>query len=145
MEKVWKADENDRAIIAALRADARRSLKALSRATGLRPSTIHERIRRMLAAGAIRYTVRVDEEMMENNFVVFMLVAGSLERYLEKEALSDACVEEAVGVTGDYDILLKLRFRNMREFTSYLIRFRERYAGKISKTVTMVRTAAVKD
>ncbi|WP_439618237.1 Lrp/AsnC family transcriptional regulator [Shinella sp.] len=53
-------DEKDRLLVAALRADARMSLIALTRHVGLSRSAVHERIRRLEANGVIAgYTVKL--------------------------------------------------------------------------------------
>jgi DNA-binding Lrp family transcriptional regulator len=53
-------DEKDRLLIAALRADARKSLVELARDSGLSRSAVHERIRRLEERGVIAgYTVRL--------------------------------------------------------------------------------------
>ena len=54
-------DTSDRKIIDLLAEDARRSLASIGDVVGLSPSAVNERIRRLVAAGAIRrFTLEVD-------------------------------------------------------------------------------------
>lgn len=133
------------AILKVLEKDGRASVRSISSLTGIRPSTVHSRMERMARAGIIQgYTVKVNPDAVGRGLTVFMLVTGSTGKYLGDEMLADPCIEEAHGVTGEYDLLLKLRFRDMREFNRFIINFRERHEGQVTRTITMVETARIK-
>ena len=139
-------DEVDRAILAALQHDARRPIRAIATATGLRPSTVHQRLARLVHRKVIRrFTIEVDEEAIGASLVVFILISGDLGRYLDDDFLRQAPVLEIFGITGEFDLLMKLRFSGMAQFNKFLIDFRERYSGSVHKTVTMVATAQLKE
>ena len=48
------------------------------------------------------------------------------------------------GVTGEYDLLLKLKFKDVEEFNDFLIKFRKEQKG-VRQTFTMVSTANIKE
>ncbi len=133
-------------ILEILKADSKTPLVQIAKQTGLRPSTVHAKIKRMVDRGIIkRFTVDVDQKALGRDLTVFMLVSGGLERYIGQDIEEDQYVEEIHGITGDYDLLLKLRFRDIGEFNRFIVGFRERYNDQINKTVTMVQTARIKE
>ncbi len=139
-------DTVDWQIINVLRENARMSIRQIAKLTGIKPSTVHNRIRRMVRDGIIeKFTVKLNEKMVGEEVVVFVLLSGTLDRYLDKGFIGQRNVKAIYGVTGEYDLLLKLAFRDMEEFNDFLISFREKYSGHISKTVTMVQTIKLKD
>jgi len=82
---------------------------------------------------------------MGENLTVFMLVAGSLNRYIDTGFMKNPHILEVHGITGEYDMLFKLRFKDMKQFNKFIIEFREKYSKSISKTITMVQTVSLKE
>lgn len=138
-------DDKDHSIISLLRQDARASIRDIAKATGIRPSTVHVRLQKLIEAGVIeRFTLKLNNEAMGEGFIAFMLILGTPKRYVEEDLLGDEPIKEAFGVTGEYDLLLKMKFRDVSEFNDYVISFRERNPD-IQKTLTMVVTATLKE
>jgi DNA-binding Lrp family transcriptional regulator len=138
-------DDADRRVLEALRGNARASLKEIASATGLRPTTVFNRIRRMMDEGVIeRFTVRVNPTAVGEDFVVFVLVSGLPERFADDWLVKSRSVAEAYGVTGEYDLLLKLRFADKAQFNDFILEFRERYKRTITRTVSMIETVTLK-
>jgi DNA-binding Lrp family transcriptional regulator len=54
-------------------------------------------------------------------------------------------VKGIYGITGEYDLLIKMKFKDMKAFNDFLLAFREKYSKHISKTLTMVQTVKLKD
>lgn len=128
-----------------LRGNARASLREISTQTGLRPTTAFNRIRRLTDGGVIeRFTIRVNPSAVGEDFVVFVLVSGLPEKFADEWLLKNRHVAEAYGVTGEYDLLIKLRFAGKTEFNDFIIDFRERYKRSITRTVSMIETATLK-
>lgn len=139
-------DDKDLRIIEYLKNDARISVRDLGKKTRIRPSTVHQRIKRLINDGVIQsFTIRIDNEKLGENLTVFMLISGSLDKYFDDRFMKSKHIIEIHGITGEYDLLLKLRFKDMKQFNKFVIDFRERYSRSISKTITMVQTAALKE
>ena len=139
-------DDKDLAILAHLERDARVSVRKLGKLTDIRPSTVHNRIQRLVKSGVIqRFTVKLDPEKLGENLTVFMLVAGALDKYFDDKFMKNKSVLAVHGITGEYDLLLKLRFKDMKQFNKFVIDFRERFSKSITKTITMVQTARLKE
>jgi DNA-binding Lrp family transcriptional regulator len=139
-------DDKDHAILEHLKRDARMSIRKISKLTKIRPSTVHQRIKRLESDGVIKgYTTKLDPEKLGENFTIFMLASGGLDKYLDDKFLKSRHILEIHGITGEYDLLLKLRFKDIKQFNKFVIDFREKYSRSISKTITMVQTVPLKE
>lgn len=139
-------DKKDKKIITILKNDARASIREISKATGIRPSTVHQRIKKLVENDVIeKFTVRLNDDKMEEGFASFMLISGSPERYLDEKILKNQHVKGIYGITGEYDLLIKMKFKDMSAFNEFLLDFRENYSKHISKTLTMVQTVKLKE
>ena len=52
-------------------------------------------------------------------------------------------IKEAFGITGDYDLMLKLKFKDIDEFNDFIIKFRK--DNQLTTTQTNVVTAVIKE
>jgi Lrp/AsnC family transcriptional regulator, regulator for asnA, asnC and gidA len=135
-------DGKDLAIVEILRDNSRASIRDIARKTKIRPSTVHLRIQRMIKEGIIeKFTLKLNPKAIGENFVVFVLVTTSQD--LSEEFLGNSHIKGVFGVTGEYDLLLELKFKDVEEFNDFLISFRKE--KNIKKTLTMVVTTKVKD
>lgn len=140
-----KLDDADHRIIAALRQNSRRSIRELAKLLHLRPSTVHERIRKLRAEGIIeKFTVKLNNAAIGEGFIVFMLVLGKPTQYVGKTLLDHPHIKEVVGVTGEYDLLFKLKFVDVAAFNDFVINFRKENK-EVQKTLTMVVTVVLKE
>jgi len=128
-----------------LEKNGRLPIQELSSELSIPPSTIHNRIKRMEKTKIIEsYSVKLNEKIMERDFTVYMLVNGSTGNYLENEFLQKKEVVEVSGITGEYDLLIKMQFSNITNYNTFLTDFRNKYSSDIKQTVTMVRTERIK-
>ena len=135
--------EKDKKIIAALKENARASIKDLSQKTKIRPSTIHDRINKLIQDKTIkRFTVQLENSSVDEAFIVFLLM--STEKDLPATFFNNPHIKEVFGITGEYDLMIKLKFKNVAEFNDFILDFRK---GKkeIQSTLTMVVTASLKE
>ena len=138
-------DEKDWKILERLEKNGRESIQTLSIETGMPPSTIHNRIKKMESNGVIEeYSVKLNEKIMGRDFTVYMLINGSTGNYLGENFLEKKEVAEVVGITGEYDLLIKMQFANIQDYNKFLTDFRQQYTEHVKQTVTMVRTERIK-
>ena len=142
----FKLDTKDFEILKILEANSRTSIREIAKLTGYRPSTVHQRIKRLKEERIIeKFTLKLDDEKLGRNLVVFMLISGTMDKYLDERILGNPSIREIHGVTGEYDLLMKLKFRDMREFNKFIIDFRAKYSDSITMTITMVQTVKLKE
>lgn len=135
-------DDKDHKIIAVLRDNARISIRDLAKKTNLRPSTVHQRIKILKQKKIIeKYTLKLNNKAIGENFIVFILV--NTKKDLDEKIISNKHVKEVFGITGEYDIIMKLKFKDVDEFNDFIINFRKELT--IKETLTMVVTANIKE
>ncbi len=138
-------DNKDLKILEALKEDSRKSIKEISKITKIRPSTIHQRIQKLIASNVIeKFTIKLNNKAVKENFIVFMLVKGSTTEYIDNKFLNSKHVKEVFGITGEYDLLIKLKFENVEEFHEFILNFRKE-KKEIQATLTMVVTTNLKE
>lgn len=138
-------DEKDKKIVLLLKENSRYSIRSIAKKTGIRPSTIHQRLQKLLKNNIIeKFTLKLSNKAVGENFIVFMLIKGKTTQYMDEKILRNAHVKEGFGVTGEYDLLLKLKFKDVEEFNDFIIKFRKEQKG-VEATLTMVVTATIKE
>ena len=138
-------DNKEFRIIEILKENARESIKDIAKKTGMRPSTVHQRVRKLIEGKTIeKFTIKPSNKAIGENFIAFMLIKGTTSEYINNKFLGKKNVKEVFGVTGEYDVLAKLKFRDVEEFNEFLITFRKEMRG-VEATLTMVATANIKE
>ena len=138
-------DNKDMKLIEILKEDSRLPIREISKKAKIRPSTVHQRIQKLIKNNVIeKFTVKLNNKSIGENFIVFMLVKGGTTEYIDSKFLNDRHVKEVFGVTGEYDLLIKLKFRNVEEFNEFVIDFRKN-RKEIQSTLTMVATTNLKE
>ena len=140
-----ETDNKDAKIIEILKQDSRMPIREISKRTKIRPSTVHQRIQKLVEHKVIeKFTIKLNNRLVNENFIVFMLVKGTTSEYIDSSTLNSNPVKEVFGVTGEYDMMIKLKFKNVEEFNKFIIDFRKD-KREIQSTMTMVVTADLKE
>ena len=137
-------DNKDAKIVSILKDNCRLSIREISKKTQIRPSTVHQRIARLKKGNIIeKFTLKLSNKAIGENFIVFMLVKTKPATILGHNIVSNKYVKEILGVTGEYDVIMKLKFKDVEEFNNFVLSFRKEQ--KIESTLTMIATANVKE
>jgi DNA-binding Lrp family transcriptional regulator len=137
-----KLDNKDFRILEILKTDARISIRDLAKKANLRPSTVHQRILRLKKNKVIeKFTIKLNNSEVGENFIVFILI--ETEKDIDAKVFHNEHIKEVFGITGEYDLLIKLKFKDVTEFNEFIIKFRKEPG--IKKTVTMVSTITIKE
>lgn len=138
-----KLDDTDKLILNELKKDSRKTIREIAKTLKLRPSTVHQRITKLREANVIeKFTIKTSNKEVGENFIVLMLVSteGAI---IPEAAFKDAHIKEVFGITGEYDLMIKMKFIDVEEFNRFILEFRKKYGLK--KTVTMVATVNLKE
>lgn len=135
-------DEIDRKIIELLSLDAKRSLADIGGSVGLSPSSVNERIRRLVASGVIRrFTVDLDPTAMGLETLVFVWIAlreDADEASFRHFAEANPAVLECHHVTGGWSYLIKLRVSHAREIEVFLADLKARkFLGRTETSIAL--------
>jgi Lrp/AsnC family leucine-responsive transcriptional regulator len=130
-------DERDEAILAALQADGRATYADVGARVGLSASSVHDRVRKLEAAGVITgYRAVVDPQAV--GLMVTALIAVTPLDPQQPDDLPDRLadfleVEDCLSVAGEANYLLKVRTRNTADLEELIRRLREK-AGVATRT-----------
>ena len=128
MQRMRPLDETDHKILALLREDGRRTLADIGQHVALSVSAVKRRVGRLERDGVIRgYTARIDTSMLEEAIEVVMEVycadrtsPGDIRPSFEN--LDE--VVTAFTVSGEPDVLLRLRVESVRHLEEVVERLR---------------------
>ena len=143
-------DEKDRLILRELREDAKKTTKTIAENTQIPRTTVHDRIQKMESGGVIRkFTVVPDYELIDEPTTAFVFVsynhtAGASQRELAEQLAKLDGVYEVHLISGDWDILAKVRGRDVETIGELVIE-RLRDLTGVAKTVTCTVFKTVKE
>jgi len=140
-------DETDLEILTILQKDSKRSIAKIAQDVGKGISTVHDRIRALQKANVIKgYTVILSPEQLERETLAFILITIRYrvpgrksvlsQREFCQEIAGHPLVQSVHVLSGEYDVLLKVRTKNIEEMNHFIVDFlREQPA--VDKTLTM--------
>ncbi len=142
-----KIDDTDLELLDILQANAKARIHSIARKTGIPPSTVHHRIQRLEQEGVISgWTIRKNNSLLGLKMKAYVLVFVDLAvltaaKRTQKDVAADLKkvpgVESADIVTGDSDLVVTVRSRDMEDFQTVLLDRMQSIKG-ITKTKTMM-------
>ena len=143
-------DEKDLAILRELKSDSRRSTNQIANALNIPRATVHERIKKMGQKGVIKgFTVISDYTQLGMPVTAFILVSFLPAHSVSQRDLANRIskLEGVFGVhliSGEYDIMVKIRGESMESIGSLVIDEIRGMDG-VGGTLTCVSFSTVKD
>ena len=138
-------DEIDRQIIGRLALDARRPLTEIAAEVGLSTSTVNERVRRLVAQGAIRrFTVDATPEALGLPVLalVWVAVRHEHEPAFRAFAAGHPGITECHHVTGPWSYLIHLRTAALSGVEAFLAEMKAR--GLLERSETMLALSTIR-
>ena len=120
-------DNIDTQILQCLQEDARQTIKEIAAKVNLSTTPVFERLKRLEREGYIRqYVAILDAEKLDLGFEVFCSVklkqmTRDVARAFTRTIRGIPQVAECYNISGEYDYLLKIRARNMKEYNEFVI------------------------
>ena len=138
-------DEKDRKILDILEERSNLSTHKISKRTLIPITTVNNRIKKLKKLGVIKkYTIDIDKSKLGFNLSTYIFVTVSLYE-LKKEGMKmkdligiikkNQLIESVENVTGDVDIIIKMRARDINELNDYVVNILSYYKG-VEKTRT---------
>jgi Lrp/AsnC family leucine-responsive transcriptional regulator len=141
-----KMDNNDTKLLQLLCRDSKLSVQQLSKETGLPPTTVHNRIKRLEREGIIKgYTVLVDNAAIGREVTAYVLITtvyrlptgGRVSQEDVAREVKSLGAEEVSIVAGGSDIIAKVHAKNVAELNEFVVR-KLRVVDGVDKTQTMI-------
>jgi len=144
-------DEKDRLILRELERDCRQRTNQIARATNIPVTTVHNRIKKLRNSGHIRhFRAILDPDKLGKPILAFVFVTlnrhppGSNPPPKDKEIIariaSHPSLQEVHTVTGEWDLLLKIRAGTIREVEQLLSQLREQHLVERTQTICAMAT-----
>ena len=143
-------DEKDSLILQELMKDSRKTTKAISKELDIPRATVHDRIVKMEQKGVIRrYTAIPDYLQLGLGVTAFILVQFEPEKGISQRDTADEIagipgIFEVHMISGEYDMLLKVRGSSMEEIGKLVIDKLRDVKG-VARTLTCACFTTVKD
>ncbi len=147
-------DSKDLLIIDALKENAKASVVAIAKKTGLPATTVHNRIKKLRADKVIiKYTIEVNHKKLGKNISAYIAVTIDYNKFdaknlaqidIAKLVNNFPCVEEASIITGGTDMLIKARVKDIEELNNFVTNELRKVDG-VDNTQTMVVLQEVMD
>ncbi|RLE59072.1 MAG: Lrp/AsnC family transcriptional regulator [Thermoprotei archaeon] len=143
-------DEKDLRILEILQENSKITMKELSRKIGSPITTTHSRVRKLEKEGYIRaYRAILDAKKLGIHTSAFILISftknmGIDQRKLAKEISLFPEVQEVHIITGDWDILLKIKVKDVDELGKFVVDKLRQIHG-VEKTYTSVVLDTIKE
>jgi Lrp/AsnC family transcriptional regulator, leucine-responsive regulatory protein len=141
-------DDTDYKLLGLLQDDGLKSMAELSKAIGIAPSTLNDRVKRLGRLGVITGThAHIDPAALGLNLLAFVFVGWS-DGIVEADFLTRVGAAKEVlechHVTGAWNYLLKVRVRDTRALEAFLSNVLKQVKG-LQRTETMIVLSSPKE
>ena len=146
-ESLPEIDETDLMILELLQENCKLGIKKISEKVGKGISTVHARIKALEEGGVIKnYTAVLDPEFLNRPTLAFIFVTiryrvPGKDELVSQEEFSNEIVQHPFvqGVyvlSGQYDVMLKVRTRDVEEMNRFIVEFLRKLPA-VERTLTM--------
>lgn len=121
-------DETDILILRELQDDGHLTIKELSQRVHLSVSPVYERVRRLEREGFIkRYVAVLDPDKLDCGFLAFCYLKMKQHSHENAVQIMERVqnipeIAECYNISGDFDFLLKIYVRNMKQYQEFVMR-----------------------
>ena len=126
-----KLDKKNMALLTELQSNCRQSLKKLSKKLNMSITTIYDRMKKLEKEGVIKeYRAILDHEKIDNSITTYTLVqidythlleSGENQRDVARRLARFPQILETHVITGEWDILLKIRGKSVQEVGNFVM------------------------
>ena len=150
-----KLDEKDLAILSLIQADGKLTAKQIAKKTGVPLTTVFAKTKRMEEQGVIRgFRAIVAPDKLSAGTASFILASVSYRTKADDTPVSQRAVAEEIAkfpevqevhiITGDWDLLIKLRAENVEAIGKFVVD-KLRLIKGLEKTLTCMVFETVKE
>ena len=134
-------DDKDLAILEALKKDSSLSIQKIAKKTGIPIATVHHRLKKLQGEGVIKkYTIVIDPVRLGKKLVAHILVKAMPKTdhiALLEKLMKHEFVEDGSAITGQFDVLIKVRVADVDELDQYVLKHLRTY-DEIAQTDSMI-------
>jgi len=143
-------DEKDGKILEILRENSNLSTHKISKKTLIPVTTVNNRVKKLKELGVIKkYTVEIDKSKLGFSLSAYIFINISLKE-LKQEGMTtkdlmgiirkNPNIESVDNVTGDVDVVAKIRAKDINELNNYIVNTLSEYKGVEKTTTALILT-----
>ncbi|MDI9643933.1 MAG: Lrp/AsnC family transcriptional regulator [Candidatus Verstraetearchaeota archaeon] len=135
-------DDIDIKILKLLQEDSRISYTDLSNHVGISETAVRRRVKKLIDEGIItKFTIKIDTEKIGKGVTAFVGVdvGGEMGPVAGSGLLNDPAISELYTVTGDFDLLIKVTCKDVKELEGVIERVRGMEFTKTTRTHVVLR------
>ncbi len=140
-------DRVDEEILNVIKFNARLSGRQIAKKTGIPVATANRRLKHMINNGIInKFVTDINYDKLGKKTIAFVLIRaspGANQFQILEEAAKFDIVEDMAALTGQFDILLKIRVKDNEELTEFIFK-KMKPLPQVSQTETFI-TLKLKD
>lgn len=142
-------DQTDRKLLELLQRDGLQSMAELSKAIGVAPSTLNDRVKRLGRLGVITGThAHVDAHQLGLDLLAYVFVAWGGDGLVEAEFLQRMAQEPQVlechHITGGWNYLMKVRVADTKALEAFLNDVLKQVKG-VQRSETLIALSSAKE
>ena len=133
-------DEKDLIILDALKKDGSLSVAKLAINTNLPSTTVYNRVKKLRESKIIKnYTINIDKDRVYGNIIGIILIKATNtdQRTIIKKLLEHPSVENAAIMTGNTDIVIRIRVKSINDLNKFILDYLRKIKG-IQDSTTMI-------
>ncbi len=134
-------DVQDKAILDVLIEDSRMSTRKIAKKLDMPHSTVHKKIQQMIQRGIIEgYTIKTNLRKVGKGTLAYVLVGTKPEvqyAHMMEELMKHEEIEDIATITGDFDILFKIRTESNDALDSFVFNYLRKFP-EITNTHTII-------
>lgn len=138
-QKMFKLDEDDKRIINLMIDEPELSFTQIAEKLQLPKTTVHNRFKKMEAEKIISRSVKVNRNTLYGDIIVFILIKiiGADQKEVLDRLMNLDEVEESAIVTGENDMILRLRLQTIQGLNNFILEKLRKIPG-IANSTSMI-------
>lgn len=141
--------DKDKNILELLQENAKLTVMQIAKKLDLRPSTVHDRIKRMERSGIIKkYVAIVDKNKLDYKLTFYQFFKFRPTDFMlkhQKPIMNDKHIQEIQIIDGEWHALIKSVFKTPEDFAKHAIEFRKKYGEHIIDSMSIMSFTTEKE
>ena len=138
-QKMFKLDENDKKIIDLFIDQPELSFAQIAERLQLPKTTVHNKFKKMESEKIISRSVKINRNTLYGDIIVFILIqiVGADQKEVLNRLMDLNEVEEAAIITGENDMILRLRLATIQALNNFILEKLRKIPG-IANSTSMI-------
>ncbi|MFH1211437.1 MAG: Lrp/AsnC family transcriptional regulator [Candidatus Woesearchaeota archaeon] len=135
-------DKKDLEILEILKKNSRTPIREIALKTGIKQSTVHQRIGQLVKKGIIQsFTIKTSDAYLDEGMTALVYIAASSPNLKELKKLRS--IKDIHEITGEYNYLFKIKTKDVSSYNELLNRIKKDCI--VTKLFSTISTGIIKE